>query len=96
MGFWIQITKDDYLVVAGLVPEFVEIGLGHGWNFVGYPSFTDRTVSDALSSLDWKKIDGYSDAPPYHLAHLNPGDIMTAGEGFWIWVDTPQVWIVGN
>ncbi|MCJ2511766.1 MAG: PKD domain-containing protein [Candidatus Thermoplasmatota archaeon] len=96
MGFWIQITKDDYLVVAGLVPELVEIELGHGWNFVGYPSFTDRTVSDALSSIDWRKIDGYSDAPPYHLTHLNPGDIMTAGEGFWIWVDAPQVWIVGN
>ena len=96
MGFWIQITKDDYLVVAGLVSDVVEIDLGHGWNFVGYPSFTDRTVSDALSSLDWKKIDGYSDAPPHHLAHLNPGDIMTTGEGFWVWVDVPQVWIVEN
>lgn len=96
MGFWIQITKDDHLVVAGLVPKLVEIDLGHGWNFVGYPSFTDRTVSDALSSVDWKKIDGYNDAPPFHLEHLNPGDMMTTGEGYWIWVDAPQVWTVGN
>ncbi|MCJ2556795.1 MAG: hypothetical protein LN415_06760, partial [Candidatus Thermoplasmatota archaeon] len=42
MGFWIDIVKPDDLVVAGLVPEVTQIELGHGWNFVGYPSFTYR------------------------------------------------------
>ncbi|MCJ2556373.1 MAG: hypothetical protein LN415_04610, partial [Candidatus Thermoplasmatota archaeon] len=96
MGFWIQITKDDHLVVAGLVPAVTEIRLGHEWNFVGYPCFFDDTVAGALSAIDWTKIDGYSDTPPYHLRHLSPADIMTAGEGYWIWVDVPQAWIVEN
>ena len=96
MGFWIQITKDDHLVVAGLVPEVTEIQLGHQWNLVGYPCFFDDSVGGALSAIDWTKIDGYSDTPPYHLRHLSPADIMTAGEGYWIWVDVPQVWMVEN
>ncbi|MCK4455460.1 MAG: hypothetical protein KAU99_03835, partial [Thermoplasmata archaeon] len=82
MGFWIDMTKDDHLVVAGLVPDFVNIRLYHGWNFVGYPSFINRTVDEALYNIDWKMIDGYGDTPPYHLKHLDSSDMMTAGEGY--------------
>jgi hypothetical protein len=35
MGFWIDMKKADYLVVAGLVPDVTQIELGHNWNFVG-------------------------------------------------------------
>jgi hypothetical protein len=96
MGFWIDMTKDDHLVVAGLVPEMTQIELGHNWNLVGYPSFIDRTVSDALAGIDWQKVQGWGDTPPHHQKQMGASDIMTAGEGYWIWVDLPQVWEVYN
>jgi len=96
MGFWIDMTKDDHLVVAGLVPDVTQIELGHGWNFVGYPSFIERTVAQALAGVDWEKAQGYNDVPPFHLRQLTVSDIMRAGEGYWVWVDLPQVWEVSN
>jgi hypothetical protein len=96
MGFWIDMTKDDHLVVAGLVPEMTQIELGHNWNLVGYPSFIDRTVSEALAGIDWKKVQGWGNTQPYHQKQMSGSDIMTAGEGYWIWVDLPQVWEVYN
>lgn len=96
MGFWIEITRDDYLVVAGLVPEVTEIELGHQWNFVSYPCFTPMQVQEALAGVDYKMVDGYSDTPPFHLTHLTDTDMMVAGEGYWVWVDLPQTWIVYN
>jgi len=92
MGFWIDITKPDDLVVAGLVPEVTRIELGHGWNFVGYPSFIERTLSQALAGVDWEKAQGYDDNPPFNLKQLSGTDVMTAGEGYWVWVDLPQSW----
>ncbi len=96
MGFWIDMTKDDHLVVAGLVPEMTEIELEHNWNLVGYPSFIDRTVSDALAGIDWQKVQGWGATPPNHQKQMGASDIMTAGEGYWIWVDLPQTWEVHN
>ena len=96
MGFWIDMTKDDHLVVAGLVPEMTQIELGHNWNLVGYPSFIDRTVSDALAGIDWRKVQGWGATPPYHQKQMSSNDIIRAGEGYWVWVDLPQVWEVSN
>ena len=96
MGFWIDMTKDDHLVVAGLVPEITQIELGHNWNLVSYPSFIDRTVSDALAGIDWQKVQGWGATPPYHQKQMSGNDIMRAGEGYWIWVDLPQVMEIYN
>ncbi len=92
MGFWIEMTGADSLVVAGLVPGVTAVELRNGWNLVSYPSFTASTVQGALSTIDWKMIDGYSDIAPYHLRHLDSTDFMTPGEGYWIWVDLDQIW----
>ena len=96
MGFWIDMTKDDHLVVAGLVPEMTLIELGHNWNLVGYPSFIDRTVSDALAGIDWKKIQGWGATPPHHQRQMSASDIMRAGEAYWIWIDLPQMLEIYN
>jgi hypothetical protein len=96
MGFWIDMTKDDHLVVAGLVPDVTQIELGHNWNLVSYPSFIDRTVSDALAGIDWQKVQGWGATPPHHQRQMGADDMMTAGHGYWIWVDLPQVLEVCN
>ena len=96
MGFWIDITRADHLVVAGLVPEVTHIDLGHEWNFVGYPSFIERSVSNALAGMDWMKVQGYDDVPPFNLRQMTGNDMMQAGEGYWVWVDLPQTWEVSN
>ena len=96
MGFWIQMTKDDRLVVAGLVPDVTEVQLDHQWNFVGYPSFMAMQVQEALADVDYKMVDGYGDTPPFHLVHLADTDMMLAGEGYWVWVGSSQTWFVHN
>ncbi|MEE9506943.1 MAG: hypothetical protein V3V98_07360 [Thermoplasmata archaeon] len=96
MGFWIQMTKDDRLVVAGLVPDVTEIHLNHQWNFVGYPSFMAMQIQEALADVDYKMVDGYGDTPPFHLVHLADTDMMVAGEGYWVWVGSSQTWFVYN
>ncbi len=96
MGFWIDIVKPDDFVMAGLVPDVTQIELGYGWNFVGYPSFIERTLSQALAGVDWVKAQGYDDNPPFNLKQLTGSDILRAGEGYWVWVDVPQVWEVSN
>ncbi|MCK4456767.1 MAG: Ig-like domain-containing protein [Thermoplasmata archaeon] len=96
MGFWIDMTKDDHLVVAGIVPEMTQIELGHNWNLVSYPSFIDRTVSDALAGIDWQKVQAWGATPPYYQKQMSANDIMRAGEGYWVWVDLPQVMEIYN
>lgn len=96
MGFWIDMTKDDHLVVAGLVLEMTQIALGHNWNLVSYPSFIDRTVSDALAGIDWMKVQGWGATPPHHQKHMSANDVMRAGEGYWVWADLPQVLEIYN
>lgn len=96
MGLWIKMTKADDLVVAGLVPESTAISLNQGWNFVSYPSLTERQVGDVFSTLEYKAVQGYSDSPPYYLENKIEVSAMRPGEGYWVWVDSPQMWIVGN
>ncbi|MFQ5883860.1 MAG: S8 family serine peptidase [Thermoplasmata archaeon] len=94
MGIWVNVLSDDYFTVAGIVPTGTTIQLYAGWNLVGYPSFTDRTVLLALTGISYQRVEGFNaTAAPYNLMALSPASLMTAGEGFWIYsVDT--VWVV--
>ncbi|MFQ6118572.1 MAG: hypothetical protein ACE5KE_01655, partial [Methanosarcinales archaeon] len=96
MGFWVNVTKDDNLTVAGLVPKYTEIPLYQGWNMVGYPSFINRTVSEALAGIPWLKVEAYDNNPPHYLKELSPSDIMSAGNGYWIEVSEDSLWNVTN
>lgn len=95
-AYWIRMTQEDHLLVLGTVPDVVEVALSAGWNLVSCPSFIDVTVEEALSAIGWRAVEGYSDAPPHNLRRLNPTDVMTAGDGYWILVDLPQVMTVHN
>jgi len=92
-AFWVLVRADSDLVVAGLVPPSVTIRLETGWNLVGYPSFTDRTVSDALAGAEVQTVEGFDGAsPPYYLRRLAPTDPLHAGDGIWVHVSQPFDW----
>lgn len=93
MGFWVKMTEEDDLVVAGVVPDST-IQLLEGWNLVGYPSFIEKTLADALSGVEYVRINGFADLPPFYTVELIVSDVMRPGEGYWIWVDSDQIWEV--
>jgi len=96
MAFLMNIIENSNLTVAGLVPNTTNIFLNAGWNFVGYPSFIERNVSDALSAIIYERIEGYENAPPQYLKLCSDSDIMIPGFGFWIKVPFDQTWILTN
>jgi parallel beta-helix repeat protein len=97
MGFWVHVTNDDYLTTAGLVPVSTGIMLYEGWNMVGYPSFINRTIDEALQWIPWTSVEGFDpNLPPFHLKKLLPTDIMSAGNAYWIEVTGNNIWIVYN
>jgi len=98
MALWINVTSNDYLTVAGLVPQSTTINLYKGWNFVGYPSFsTAYTVGDLKSQTGATRVEGYDpNAPPYYLKVLPDSYVLRPGEGYWIRVSTGMSWILSN
>jgi hypothetical protein len=99
IAIWITMTSPDYLTIAGKVPNNTTIQLYKGWNFVGYPSLTNRTVGDALSDI-WEnvtQVEGFNDTNiPYYLETLSEDDMMIAGHGYWICITNDCVWMVEN
>ncbi len=97
MAVWIRVKSDSQLSVAGLVPLQTTIHLVVGWNFVGYPSFIDRTVSDALAGATYQNVETFNPTdPPWFLKRLDDTDLMWAGEGYWIHVSSDFDWVLSN
>ena len=97
MGLWISITDvgDGYLNVTGMRAGFTTIILYKGWNLVGYPSLTEKNVSDALKGIPYDKVEGFdANSPPYYLKILTDEDMMRPGCGYWIHVTTDCKWII--
>jgi len=93
MAVWLLVDTDSDLVVAGLARASTTIRLEVGWNFVGYPSFVDRTVGDALTGAQVQTVEGFDPAnPPYYLRRLGPTDPLHAGDGLWVHVNAPFDW----
>ncbi len=102
MGFWIHITSEDTLEVAGIIPVTTNIELSTitgGWNLVGYPSGVDRPLPEALSENgagdDFSLVYAYkaNDAAPWKLFDPNMPfgndlTVLAPGWGYWIWVNT--------
>jgi len=76
MAFWVNVTGDSNLTIAGIVPKITNIELKQGWNFVGYPSFIKRIVADALSNANCERIEGYSQSPPEYLRFFSDDDFL--------------------
>jgi subtilisin family serine protease len=97
MGLWINITNvgDGYLNVTGMRAGSTTILLYRGWNLIGYPSLTEKNVSDALKGIPYDKVEGYdANSSPYYLKTLTDEDMMRPGCGYWIHVTTDCKWII--
>jgi parallel beta-helix repeat protein len=96
MGLWVNVTASSNLTVAGVVPSNTSIQLTKGWNLVGFPSFNSSyTAADLKSSTGSSRIEGYSPlSSPYYLREVGDLDILEAGYGYWVWVDSDTTWIV--
>jgi hypothetical protein len=84
-GYYIKMTKPDYLIVAGRVPVDTHNPLKTGWNLVGYPCLMNKTRDDALSSIAGKyNMVEYYDPDKGKEVRLGPDDFMQPGLGYWI------------
>lgn len=101
MGVWIHMKTDALLVPDHDVPDAMFPGtfihLYPGWNFVSYPSVTERTVSDAMGFIDYNLIQTYDAATgQWYSYNGSSGDLthMNLGHGYWIHTDSDQDWLV--
>ena len=50
MGFWVEMTTADTLVVTGTAPGTSNIALKAGWNLVGFPVARSLALPGALTN----------------------------------------------
>ena len=96
-GLWLYATQNATWTVNGTWPGSTSIPLKTGWNLVGYPGQTIKSVSDALSSIAGKYTKVYTylafdDADPWKVydvslpVFLNDLTQIQAGRAYWIYV----------
>jgi hypothetical protein len=96
MALWVEVNSDSYLTVAGMVPSSTYIPIYSGWNLIGHPSFSSRTVSDMLSSISYERVEAFDEnLPPEKLRLLGDSDFMDS-EGYWVKASAPGMLTVTN
>jgi carboxypeptidase T len=93
-GWWIRVGAETYYDVTGTIPGTVSIPLKAGWNMVGYPTLTDRTVAETLLGLPYTRVESFDPLAPYHLKAMGDNEYMTTGMGYWIYVEQDTTWFV--
>jgi hypothetical protein len=93
-GIWIKMKNDAVLIVNHNIPPSGDpplvMAIEYGWNFVGYPSVTTQSVSQALSGFVWDEVQMYDAATDAWYFNDGPGgDVdtlaqMELGRGYWI------------
>lgn len=98
IGFWVNVTQDSNMTIAGIVPIKTSIQLYAGWNLIAFPSFQqDYTVADLRAVTGAWQVEGYNaSADPYFLRSMSDGDHLSAGDGFWVLVPADVIWSIGN
>jgi parallel beta-helix repeat protein len=97
MGFWVNVTEESNLTVAGLVPSQIWIPLRVGWNLVGFPSFLENyTIEDMIVLTGAiERVEGFdASASPYFLKLLQDSDVLQVGQGYWVRVAWDTFWII--
>jgi uncharacterized repeat protein (TIGR01451 family) len=97
-GFWIEMASAGTLNVVGARAGSTEIWMKAGWNMVGYPSLTTGfTVAQMKASIALPNIvvEGFDPtSPPYNLWVLPDTYVLTAGEGYWVYIPADATWHV--
>ena len=103
MALWLHLNATDFMITAGSVPDSTDMNLYTGWNFVGYPSYTNRYLGNALGEINWKTVEFYDsgDADDHWKVNntakpSNMNDLreLKTGEGYWVFVTEDCVWTV--
>ena len=96
MAIWLNVASDSDFVVAGAVPHSTSIMLRKGWNLVGFPSFsTSYSVMDLKAEISSTRVEGFdATALPHYLTVLDDSDLLQAGCGYWIRLDSAVSWTV--
>jgi hypothetical protein len=95
-GFWINITESGViLTVPGNVSASTNIYLLSGWNLVGYPSLTAKSITDALAGTGYDlPVETFNATAQYRIAPLADSYMMQPGEGYWVHVPADTMWVV--
>jgi hypothetical protein len=100
-GYWIFIVEPVQLTIKGS-KSTGPVNLKQGWNLVGFNSIDTMSVTSAFSSLSGKYsvVYGYDNASGKYLGYT-PGvtnDLtqLQPGKGYWIYVNKPAAWTLGN
>jgi hypothetical protein len=104
MGLWLYLNASDYFITAGRVPTSTDIYLNEGWNLVGFPSFSNSSLDEALGGLNWVAVRFYD---PWDMKNdhwkqnstekpslTNDLHQMRTGCGYWIRVAEEATWSV--
>jgi serine protease AprX len=100
MGIWLYIPDvgslgDGFIKVTGAQPTTTNINLWAGWNLIGYPSLTERNISDALAGTGYDRpVEGFNATAPYRLSPLADTYSMKPSEGYWVHVPVDTIWNV--
>jgi hypothetical protein len=95
MGFWVKVTRESNLTVAGLVPTVTTINLSEGWNLVGFPSLNSTyPLSNLKVEVGASRAERFDPLPPYHLRVLGDLEALQTGYGYWVRVEADSVWTV--
>ena len=92
-GIWVNITANCTLNGPSKDLGNTTIWLITGWNLVGYPSNTTRTVGDALAGVPYTYVQTY-DRNLGDVVTLGPTDLMEPGKGYWIYVTEDWLWTI--
>jgi parallel beta-helix repeat protein len=94
-GYWMNVTGDSNLTIAGIVPVNASIPLLQGWNLIGYPSMIARQLGDLLTSVEWSLAESFDNkSSPYFLKPILDNDRVGPGDSIWIMVTSEvTLWV---
>jgi hypothetical protein len=101
MGFWIYITSNggdaSLSMGTGDYPTSSTVHFYQGWNLVGYPTNTPKTVNEAfMGMIEIDRIAIWNNTQPYDIQDILPtsDEVMTSGNAYWVHTTVDTIWIV--
>ncbi len=79
-SYLILMNTADILTVQGFEPKSKAVQFASGWNLLGYPSMSNRLITDVLSGIDydivWTTVNGipYSDKGRFPITDMVTGN----------------------